>query len=198
MSLHGGDIVTAEIWLTPSMDAYISQYYANKNFGKIPYLFCNRYQGCGDIYRSLLWFDLCSLHCNQIPPNSQIKYAILYLPIFRNETPCDNNLYVYRLFQCWDQYKVNWNNQPGFATPAEAFVNVEAGFFGTLEICITDLVQSWFDGFYTNFGIMLTCDESFDSLLGFFSTEFHNSDYWPRLRIGYFDPCCNKMHTCCR
>jgi hypothetical protein len=185
-------LVTAEIWLTPAMDVYIAEFYPDKNFCDSPFLYSNRFQGCGDIYRFLLKFDLCSLECNFIPPNSTIKYAHLLLPVDRNEVPCENTLYVYRVFQDWCECGVTWNNQPGIASPAEGKVKVSAGFFGTLKIDITNLVESWYDGFYKNFGVLLTCDESFDSLLGFFSTRYPNSDVSPRIRIGYSQNCCEE------
>lgn len=193
LEMYGGEkMVTAEVWLTPKKDVYIAEYYPKTNFAKKAHLFCNRFQGCGDIYRSLLKFDLCNL----IPPNSTIKCASLYLPIFRNEIPCENTVFAFRLVEGWEENKVTWNNQPIFAPISVGSVQVESETFDTLCIDLSELVESWYDGFYNNFGILLSCDESIDSLLGFFSTRYHNSDYWPRLRISYFQNCCKEKKHC--
>ncbi|NLB89190.1 MAG: DNRLRE domain-containing protein [Syntrophomonadaceae bacterium] len=178
------------ITFLPVKDAYVAEFYPDENFGCSPYLFTNRFQGCGDIYRTYIKFDLCSLLCNQIPPNSTIKHASLWFPLFRNEVPESNNtLYVYRVIQDWDEHLITWNNQPITAliadgstvvTPSDDFIYID----------ITHLVNWWYNGLYPNFGLQLRCDEDFDSLLGFFSKEYPNSDYWPRLTVWYHENCC--------
>jgi len=51
----------AKITLTPFQDAYIAEYFPDQNFGSSDALFISRFQGAGDIYRSLIQFDLCNL-----------------------------------------------------------------------------------------------------------------------------------------
>lgn len=168
---------TASITFTPVKDAYVAEFYPNKNFGCSPYLFTNRFQGCGDIYRTYIKFDLCSLPCNQIPPNSTIKHATLWFPLFRNEVPeSGNTLYVYRVIQDWDECSITWNNQPITALIADGSTNVSPGD-DFIYIDVTHLVNWWYNGLYPNFGMQLRCDENFDSLLGFFSRQYPNSDY---------------------
>ncbi|MDR1616540.1 MAG: DNRLRE domain-containing protein [Syntrophomonadaceae bacterium] len=49
----------ADVTLNTVREAYISQYYPNQNFGSPPRLFAGSFkQTCGDIYRSLLEFDM--------------------------------------------------------------------------------------------------------------------------------------------
>jgi riboflavin synthase len=43
-------------------------------------------------------------------------------------------------------------------------------------------------------GLLLKCDEPFDSLLGFYSREFEDSTYWPRLCVSYGVKCCVDRH----
>lgn len=175
------------IFFHPLKDAYIAEYYPNTNFGQSPYLFTNRYQGANDIYRSLIKFDLCSLVCNYIPPCSCIQSAWLELPIFRNEIPCENTVMVFRLLDNWDEYGVTWNNQPYFDPTPIGSVIVPASYFGTLYIDLTDLVRGWYEGYYPNQGLLLTCFEQVDSLLGFFSREYPNNDLWPILGVQYVE-----------
>ncbi len=181
---------STSITFVPTKDAYVAEFYPNTNFGFSPYLFTNRFQGCGDIYRTYIQFDLCSMACNQIPPNSCIRYASLWFPLDRNEVPvCNNELYVYRVLQDWAEGAITWNNQPITAlipdgltlvTPSDDFVYIN----------ITELVSWWYSGLYPNFGLQLRCNEGFDSLLSFFSREYPNSDYWPRITVWYTENCC--------
>ena len=186
--MHG--CTPVNITFTPEKDAYVAEFYPNSNFGDSPSLFTNRFDGCGDVYRTYIKFDLCSLLCNYIPPNSCIRYACLWFPINRNEVPCnDNILYAYRVIEDWEEYGITWNNQPITAlipdgstliTPSDDYVHID----------ITNLVEWWYSGFYPNNGILLKCDESYDSLIGFFSREYANSDYWPRITVYFTENCC--------
>ncbi|HZK44181.1 MAG TPA: DNRLRE domain-containing protein [Syntrophomonadaceae bacterium] len=181
---------TACITFTPEKDAYVAQYYPDTNFGLSPYLFTNRFEGNCDIYRAYIKFDLCSMLCNQIPPNSCITYACLEFPLSRNEVPpCDNTLYVYRVLQDWAEEGITWNNQPITALIPDGSTTITS-YDDCINIDITELVNWWYSGFYANFGLQLRCDECLDSLLGFFSREYPNSDYWPRLTVYYYENCC--------
>lgn len=182
----------AYITFTPSQDAYIAEYYPTANFGTVPYLYVSRYKQAGDIYRSLIQFDLCSLSCNYIPPNSCIEEAYLELPVYRNEIPAGEkvNLKVYRVLQAWDEFKVTWNTQPFTANTTDGNKDVASGYFGTVSIEITDLVKGWYDGSIVNNGLLLKGSENNNRLLGFYSREFYDSGQWPRLVICYEQNCC--------
>ncbi|QGU00275.1 hypothetical protein SYNTR_1681 [Candidatus Syntrophocurvum alkaliphilum] len=183
-------ISSCEIYFHPIQDVYIAEFFPNQNFIQSEFLYANRFQGEGDIYRSLVQFDLCSLVCNYIPPCSSIKGAWLELPIHRNEVPeTDNVFYVLRVKQDWNENTVTWATQPTFDPTPVGAITVEAGFFGTLYIDLTDLVRGWYEGYFVNQGILLTCNEDFDSLLGFFSTRYPDSDLWPRLAVEYEKEC---------
>lgn len=157
--------------LHPIEDAYISQYYANSNFGHAPYLYTNRYQGAGDEYQSLLKFNN-DFSCH---PRRRI-HSQLRLKIYRNEAPSSITLMVYKVVDSWSELGVTWNNRPRIeATPVGSAV-VHPGFFGWVEINL----HEHFDHHH---GLLIKCDEPFNSLLGFYSREYHDSDYWPQLRV---------------
>lgn len=181
----------ATITFTPIQDAYIAEYYPTQNFGTVPYLYISRYKQAGDIYRTLIEFDLCSLRCNFIPPDSCIKCAYLELPVYRNEIPSGCiDVNVYRVLQAWNELNVTWNTQPFAASIPDGTESVPANFFGTVKIEITDLVSGWYDGSIVNNGILIRGDECANRLLGFFSKEFYNSSLWPRLVVHYEEECC--------
>jgi hypothetical protein len=78
--------------LHPIEDAYISQFYANSNFGAVPFLYTNRYKGPGDEYQSLLKFD-DDFFCH---PGRRV-HAQLRLKIYRNEAPRPITLLVFKV-----------------------------------------------------------------------------------------------------
>ncbi|NLO21978.1 MAG: DNRLRE domain-containing protein, partial [Syntrophomonadaceae bacterium] len=157
--------------LHPIEDAYISQYYANSNFGAAPYLYTNRYQGPGDEYHSLLKFnDDFTCHSGR-RIHSQIR-----LKIYRNEAPCPITLLVYKVLDSWSESNVTWNNRPRIEAPPVGSAVVHPGYFGWVEINLHD-------HFDHHHGLLIKCDEPFNSLLGFYSREYEDSDYWPQLRV---------------
>lgn len=180
------------IYFTPEKDAYVSEYYAATNFGDVPYLYVNRFQGPNDDYQSLLKFDLCSLACNQVPPNSEINPTKLYLKIYRNEVPVLTRVFAYRIKQPWDEAGVTWNTRPmvDYSMPV-GYIDIAAGASGTVEMDLNPtIVMGWYNGYYMNHGLLLKCDEPANSLIGFYSREFTDPDYWPKLGICYAQNCC--------
>lgn len=192
----------SEIVLVPKKDAYISEFYPNTNFGDRFYLFANRFQGCGDEYKSLIKFDLCA-GCNNVPPNSFIVHATLKLWVFRNEVPANEttDLCVFPIVQSWNELGVTWNNQPNVDFSESYCTTVSPNDINQfITIDVTELVKKWYTGHIVNDGILIQCDENFDSLLAFYSREFENSNFWPRLSIWYGVKCCiehHKPHSSC-
>lgn len=180
----------SKISFYPVQDAYIAEWYPDVNFGAIPFLYISRYRQCGDIYRSLIQFNLCGLGCNFIPPNSCITEAKLLLPVYRNEICGRINVKVFRVLQYWAEYLVTWDTQPLASKYPDGSESVRGGFFGTVEICITDLVRGWYNGTIVNNGLLLTGNEAANDLLGFYSKEYPNTSLWPKLEVCYFEHCC--------
>lgn len=181
----------AEISFAPSQDAYIAQWFPTRNFGAVPYLYVSRYEQAGDVYRSLVQFDLCSLFCNSIPPNSCIDHACLELWIYRNEIQAGSiNLNVYRILQTWSENQVTWNNQPLIGSSADGTQSVAAGDSGKIEIDITDLAEGWYKGTIVNNGLLIKGKEDANDLVGFYSRKFPNTSLWPKLTVIYHQNCC--------
>ncbi len=157
--------------LHPNEDAYISQYYANSNFGGVPYLYTNRYQGSGDEYQSLLKFNWIFDHYDGHRFRSQLR-----LKIYRNEIPSSATLLVYRIIGNWNESTVTWNNRPAIDTVPIGSAVIYAGYFGWVDINLTGFADH-----VLNNGLLLKCDETFNSLLGFYGRGFSDSSYWPQL-----------------
>jgi hypothetical protein len=159
--------------LHPIEDTYISQFYANTNFGGVPYLYTNRYQGPLDEYQSLIKFDL-GKHDHFRHTRHKFR-SQLRLKIYRNELPVPITLFVYKVIGQWSELNVTWNNRPATAPEPIGSAIVHPGFFGWVEINL--------DHFSDHEGLLLKCHENFDSLLGFFAREYVNPDFWPQLKI---------------
>lgn len=192
---HQGCFCTV-ICFNPSQDAYIAEFYPHTNFGDSPYLYVSQYDcqpqvcPCNDDYRSLLQFDLCSLGCNYIPPNSEICYAYLELSIYRNEVPVPIEVCLYNVVAPWDEGSVTWCSQPPIHYCPEYCSTVCPGDSDKLYFDVCSLVKGWYSGCIANNGIMLIGNELFNSLVGFYSSEFPNSMLHPKLVIGYIQKCC--------
>jgi len=174
----------AKVSIWPFQDAYVSEWYANENFGGEIALFVSQYLKPGDDYRSLLQFNF-----DKIPPGSTIEEATLELTVYRNEVlgpPI--NVTAHRLLNSWNQHSVTWNNQPEAKPTPDGVVTV---FSGPPEdkVCIdiTYLVRGWYDGSIPNHGLLLKGNETNNDLVGFRSTNFEERGAWPVLHIKYAD-----------
>lgn len=177
------------IFFEPLGDAYIAQFYPNTNFGNSPYLYAGRFQGPGDIYRSLLIFSLTSprLSSDIIPPGARINEAFLRLTIYRNLIPLGTTIFLdaYRVLSPWDENTVTWNNQPNFNPLSPVFSAPVSSGLGTIDFNLTGLAAGWFDGGAVNVGVLITGDEVNNRLVGFYSKQFPNTIFWPRLYVNW-------------
>ncbi|KUG03937.1 flagellar hook-length control protein flik [hydrocarbon metagenome] len=169
--------------LHPTEDAYISQFYANTNFGGMPFLYTNRYQGPADEYQSLLKFDgifgkRFDKRFDHHGHRRVLKFrSQLRLRIYRNEVPSSATLLVHKVLGSWSELNVTWNNRPAIDPTPIGSIVINAGFFGFIDINLDHFADC------LDHGILLKCDEPFNSLLGFYSREFSDSSFWPQLTV---------------
>lgn len=166
----------------PLQNVYVSEAFPDTNFNMSPYLYISRFMGTGDIYRTLMQFDVAYA----IPKESTINSANLQLNVLRNEiTSGSITLSVFRLYEYYNAYAVTWNAQPQVPDTADATASIASGFLGNLNVDVTDLVRGWYDGSIVNNGILLTGDELNSAIVGFASTSHPDCDLWPKLVINY-------------
>jgi hypothetical protein len=172
----------ATLIYTASQDSYISEWYPQQNFAASNTLFTGQYLRSGDIYRSLLKFDL-----SDIPRGCSIEEAELQLFLTRNEAGSEKiSITVHYLLNYWNQNYVTWANQPLFNAHPDGAVSINKDTpEGFLSIDISNLVARWYNGSIINNGIILRGEESSNALVGFSSSNSANSQQWPRLRIRY-------------
>nr|WP_243182993.1 DNRLRE domain-containing protein [Anaerosolibacter carboniphilus] len=166
--------------LTPIDATIVSQLQPNQNFGPQENLFVGRTVTPNDVYRSLLKFDLSA-----IPPASIITNATLRLLFFQKITPGIQPLTGFRLLSDFSQDTVTWNTQPPAGEPVlETPLNSDlVGNYIYLDV--TPLVRIWYNGFFSNNGILLTTFENQTSLMGFKGYDDGIVANWPTLIVEY-------------
>lgn len=174
----------ASITFLPSQDIYISEWYPDQNFSVAPTLFVSCYQQKGDIYRSLLQFDLSSM-----ASNCTIEKAELLLSMYRNEIQSDCiELGVYRILNKWAKDTSSWNTQPPCSTLPDASLMISPHTpNGIHSIDISELVRGWHEGSIPNNGLFLLGNEDMNNLLAFRSSDYLLSSDWPKLSVRFIE-----------
>jgi hypothetical protein len=162
-------------------DATVLQGYPSVNLGDTTDMWAG-YDVClspyGKIARSLIRFDVSTL-----PANMCIQEATLRV---RLVSSCDyagasRTIRTYRITSSWSESSVTWNNKPGYGS-AYGSKSIVHGAWNWYSFDVTDLVKAWYDGTYTNHGIMLRGPETL-GWRGFGTREW--SSYKPQLIVDY-------------
>lgn len=179
----------ATITFLPCQDSYVSEWYPLQNFSSSSALFVSRYQQKGDIYRSLIQFDLSS-----ITGNYTIEKAELLLSMYRNEIESGHiELGVHRILNRWAENASNWETQPPFSTIQDAALLVGPNSqLGIHSIDISDLVRGWHQGSIPNNGLLLMGGEDSNDLLAFRSSNYLLSSDWPKLGVKFIQGVLDK------
>lgn len=146
----------------PNNSAYVAQYFPNRNFGSPPSLYFGQYLQKNDIYRTLLRFPL------PFCPNRSITSATLEFNISRNEIPSGLvvNAAVNQALQPWDQFHVTWNTQPLYSLTRSFPLTSGTPLRSKISLDVTATVRSWLSGTASNYGFVITGNETVNSLVG--------------------------------
>jgi|GEM_PF-238832 len=167
---------------TPTDNVYISEYYYYQNFsGLNSFLYCGQFNGSGDIYRSILRFDL-----DYLPVPCTITGARLKLFIYRNDAPAvPRDISVYKALSYVPQNIVTYANQPLTPDTPEVSLTVTNQLDTYLEFDLKDLVNGWYTGSIPNNGVVVRGLETSNALVGFRNSYYDNSNCWPLLEVDY-------------
>ena len=144
-------------------------------------MFVGTFTSPNDIYRSLLLFDVSPSN-RAIPPNSTIESASLILSMYRNDNPGTALVEVLRLVDFFDQNTVTFNNRPPTSLFQGAVIPQAAPALVSINLSL--LVEGWYSGSIPNNGIEIRGLENEDNnIVGFRSTRFPNSGFWPALQV---------------
>ena len=133
----------------------------------------------GQIARSLVRFSIAGL-----PSGQEITEATLWLYVEGSwDTPdASRTIRTYRATSAWSESSVTWNNQPGFGE-SYGSTPIVHGAEGWHEFDVTDLVCAWYEGTYSNHGIMIRADQ--ESTWGFRAFGTREGDFTPELAVAY-------------
>ncbi len=127
--------------------------------------------------RTYMKFTLPSL-----PEGATITSAVLYLKRIQYSS-VNPTLGVYRIVNSWDQTGISFNSPPAnWPSATVTFTTVSNNY-----VTLTGLVEDWYDGTYSNYGIMIA--ESTPSHYANFGSKENAEVTWhPKLTITYTQP----------
>jgi len=153
-----------DVWIT-SYYSYGDDYGVDNGFLKVG--------GWGDSYYSLIRFNI-----NGLPEQTSSAKIYLYAETYSDYAPI--GMYLYRLTGDWNE-DTGWFDQPNGTelSVLSAVPKMDSWY----EIDITDLYNSWKNGTYPNFGIMLV-PQSVDHTMSFFrSSDSEDPELRPQLIV---------------
>lgn len=163
------------VTLNPLKDAFIRLFRPRVNYGTKKELVIGKEPLNGDIFRSLIEFDLSS-----IPKGLEITKAVLKLNLMSEEYD-NSSLSFYVAEERWDEQGVTWTNQP---KATELICSIIPS--GDITIDIFSVVQDWYNGEKENYGIFIkSTNEDLNGVKKYYAKE---SDKQPILEIEYYDP----------
>lgn len=167
-------VITSE--LSPIKDTFIRNFMPKVNFGTHGDLLVGS-NSQGEVYRSLLQFDISS-----IPNNKIIKQAELVLSI--SSVNKKGDIQVSPVLQPWSEYGTTWDNQPPCGDYVSIGVNTDSS--GSIRLDVTQLVVDWYEGNLTNNGIYL---KALNELQKYYAAYFSREGaHPPKLVVKYYDP----------
>ena len=136
----------------------------------------------GQVSRSYIFFN--GLHA--LIQGKSVTQAKLKL--YQKDVPAvTSSIEVHRVDEAWNPSAITWNSQPLCNGTASATKSSTSTQNQLREFDITNLVKSWANGSYSNYGIMLkSADEESETYGTFYgSREINNEDYRPCLSVTY-------------
>jgi len=179
-------------------DSFIYKELPGLNEGGNPVLSVGEPVGLERTHRALMEFNLTGL-----PMDLSVSSATLTLTIKDNQwSNTARTLYVYVINNDWAEYSVNWdwryNTQLAWAEPGVMgdgdILPEPVGSYSmtpgmtinsTIAITITDttVIEALVKQNY--FGFLLAMDVEHDDLYEFYSSDYSNADYRPKLTVTY-------------
>lgn len=145
----------------------------------------------GTNYRAYLQFDL-----TPVPAGAVIESALLML--YHHVTNFNLgsesqyvNTGVYQLNGPWQEDEITWDTRCGYKETPESTCTVPLSDFTWFSWDITDLLQTWLDGAFPNYGVVLksTNETDVDIIPCYHSSDYTSKpDLRPKLEITYHVP----------
>ncbi|MFC0211111.1 DNRLRE domain-containing protein [Paenibacillus chartarius] len=132
--------------------------------------------------RAMLQFDLSSIRSDSSISSAEIQ-LYRHCCNFVSSEPIS----LYRITQPWDE-NVVWANQPAHDPGSSAVTYVSDTRWYSWNV--TSWVQQWVAGSYVNNGVKMIGEiiNGSDGRFGFYSSEYYNASYRPKLIVTYNEP----------
>jgi hypothetical protein len=100
-----------------------------------------------------------------------------------------NPVGVYQVLFFWDESSLIWDNQPAYHSSPYDIVEF-TDYYQSYQWVVTDLVQNWLNGSFSNYGMMLRCVSNNPSYCSysFCSSEHATANWRPKLTVYYYIP----------
>jgi hypothetical protein len=127
-------------------------------------------------------------------PVTKVDSAKLQLAVIAEGQTSPSTIVVNRATSAFTASTVTYNTKPSYVATASQITVSSADLYKNVQIDITDLVNSWLDGTYTNQGIALTSPGPTVQLA---TNAFGQSQYSPELILTYSYPYGNSAESFC-
>gem|GEM_PF-4163599 len=159
------------------IDAFINQNAPDTNYGSQTMLVAG--EQAGKYGGALVQFTA------SIPANANITSATLKLYFYNAQNSNQINLSTRLVTSSWAENSVTWNTIPSF-TPQYTDKVTLTNSYGWVAWDVTQMVQGWVNGSYTNYGILVAPDaKTAGTAKYFYSSDYTNASLHPILEINY-------------
>lgn len=162
----------------PNKDTYYGTSYYQTGNPNSEYIWTG---GWGDRYDAFLDWDLLN-----VPPDSlvSVKLCLTVGAVPEN----DPAHYLYRITEPWEESEVSEANHP--ASSSTDRINMPSTNYAEVgdveKVDITDFYKGWMDGTYPAYGLMLSPDNTNNTVTYYYSTDYADSTSWPYLEVVYY------------
>ncbi len=119
-------------------------------------------------------------------PVTSVANAILQLAVIVKSGTDPSTVMVNRADSSYDIKTVNYNSCPSYTATFSQYDVSSSDLYTSIQIDVTDIINDWLNGTYSNNGFVLTVPDSF-SVIQFATDKIGYAPYFPKLILTYSD-----------
>ena len=157
-------------------DSYTADYSPDENFGGVGQIFCGHVEGLAAMTAFIKFEELNDSQYQ----GATVVEATLWLWVYDYDDAGQFQFAACSAF--WDEYAITWNTMPSYHSTV--FINYPSEL-GFMEFDVTDWVQNWLDGSWSNNGFGFFDNTGTYDSISFRSSDYTNAALHPILYIEY-------------